>query len=101
MIRPLPNYLVIEPIEDDNKTSSGLYLPDSSKDKPSKGKVIASSDIFMFDGDTVSGGPNLTSSYFPIEGKTVIFKKWTNQEVEDKGKKYILVKFDELLGIIE
>ena len=101
-IRPLPGYCLIEPIEEEEKSAGGIYMPESVKDKPSKGRVISSSDMFIFQGNIV--GPenkNLRDSYFPIVGKTVIYKKWTNQEVQHKGKEYLLVKFEELLAIIE
>lgn len=84
MIRPLVDYVLIEPIEEDVKTSSGLYNPESTKDKPSKGVVIDAGEVSKVK-----------------KGQTVIYKKWTNQEVDHEGKKYLLVKFDELLGIIK
>lgn len=85
MIIPLKGYVLISPIEDDQKSAGGIYLPESAQDKPCKGFVIEISNELKC----------------PVKrGDKVIFKKWVNQEVEDEGKKYLLVKFDELLGII-
>ena len=93
MIKPLPGYVLIEPIEDEVKTSGGVYLPDSSKDKPCKGKVIG-----------IGLRPEKEDPILWMQIKkdqTVIYKKWTNQEVDHEGKKYLLVSFSELLGVIE
>lgn len=101
MIKPLPGYVLIEPIENESKTGE-IYLPETSKDKPSKGKVV---DFCFF---------RKTEGNYPIQwyedkdvtklieaGQTVFYKKWTNEEVEHQGKKYLFVKFDELLGVEE
>jgi len=80
---PLPGHVLVEPIKEDTK-SGGIYLPEDANDKPSKGKVVA------------------VSKESPVtDGQMVVYKKWTNQEVKFEGKEYLLVKFDELLGIIE
>ena len=94
MIRPLPGYCLIAPIEDETKTSGGLYLPENDKDKPMKGKIVAVSynetaekkDWF----NTV-----IVENLLKI-GSIVIYKKFTNQEVVHDGKKYLLVNFTEL-----
>lgn len=93
MLKPLPGYIVVEPIKEETQ-SGGIYLPEDVNDKPSKGKVIAVGDVL----DLGKAGVFTTE----VEvGQTVIFKKWTNQEVKFEGKEYLLVKFDELLAIIE
>jgi len=106
MLKPLPGYIVVEPIKEETQ-SGGIYLPEDVNDKPSKGKVIAvgywkfleddkyiKPDTYTFD-DLAKTNMNIK------EGDVVIFKKWTNQEVKFEGKDYLLVKFDELLAIIE
>ncbi len=98
MIKPLPGYLLIEPIEEESVSAGGVYVPESSKDKPSKGKIVS------------IGTPTkewLDKSAYDIAfgaeivGTTVIYKKWTNQEIKYEGKTYLLVKFDELLATID
>lgn len=103
MIKPLPGYVLVEPIEDEQKSAGGVYLPESSKDKPSKGKIINIGKPETGDQMEVKTIENYHDYHVCSLNKNdvVIFKKWTNQEVEDKGKKYLLVKFDELLGIVE
>lgn len=108
MIKPLPGYVLIEPLDEDQKTSGGVYLPDSSKDKPCKGKVVSVGiycDAKDFAQYMVDGKVDLEGVFKygcnVKGGDTVVYKKWTNQEVDHEGKKYLLVKFDELLGIIE
>jgi chaperonin GroES len=115
MIKPLPGYCLIEPIEDEEKSAGGVYLPESAKDKPMKGKVV---DITYYVkestgriGELVSGYEmeKNTSLYYENKkgwrrvsvGDLVTYKKWTNQEVTHEGKEYLLVKFDELLAVIE
>jgi len=92
-IFPLLGYVLIEPIEEEQVSSGGIALPETDSDKPMKGKIV---DVGKMPKD---GDLNLYDEL--ARAKTVVYKKWTNQEVEHKGKKYLLVKFDELLGIIE
>jgi chaperonin GroES len=103
MIQPLPGFVLIEPIEDEGKSSGGLYLPDSSKDKPMKGKIIATSDIMFFQGEMLLMGETTMAKRFGVlrEGVIVAYKKWTNQEVTHEGKEYLLVNYNELLAVIE
>lgn len=95
MIKPLPGYLLVEPIQDDSK-SGEIYLPETSKDKPSKGKTI---QVGQFD-DRLSA--DYRSWHNVLRPNLVVFyKKWTNQEIEYEGKKYLFVAFNELLGVEE
>ena len=122
-IIPLPGYVLIEPIEDNDKTSGGLYLPESSKDKPMKGKIVAKCDFYTTvpqtvvpldkDASTLLENVCKTKGLFGMNAllsavysnvaidSVVIYKKWTNQEIEHEGKKYLLVAFSELLAVIE
>ena len=98
MIKPLPGYVLIEQIEDEGMTGGGLYLPDSSKDKPMKGKIVAIGNPFT----DFSGSFQTPFVHSPVKvGQEVCYKKWTNQEVVHEGKKYLLVAFNELLAIVE
>ena len=91
-IRPLPGYVLISPIEDEAKQGE-VYLPESSKDKPSKGKIIDCALPLKDEEELIIKNLRI--------GQTVIYKKWTNQEAQDEGKTYLLVHFNELLGIVE
>jgi len=97
-IVPLSGYVLIDPIEDEQKSAGGVYLPDSSKDKPSKGKVVAIGEPYT---DFNTYCP-IVFVHSPVKlGQTVLYKKWVNQEVQHEGKEYLLVKFDEILAIIK
>jgi len=91
-IKPLSGYVLIEPVEDEQKSAGGVYLPETSKDKPSKGKVIDTSDGMWIDGKWHGSQVK--------KGDTVVYKKWVNQEVKDGGKEYLLVHLTEVMGIV-
>lgn len=97
MIKVLPGYVLIEPLEEEDISSGGIALPETSKDKPSKGKIVA---FNYFPKDKWQYYLAQERKYIEI-GDTVIYKKWTNQEVQHEGKTYLLVKLDELLAVIE
>ena len=97
-IKPLPGYCLISPIEEEEKSAGGVYLPENSKDKPMKGKVVAVGEPYT----DFNASFQTAFVHSPVkEGQVVLYKKWTNQEVQDEGKEYLLVKFDELLAVIE
>ncbi len=90
---PAPGVLIIEPEEKQTKTASGIYLPDSSDDKPQRGKVVAVGS----DEVTDSGA---TKSPHAKVGDTVVYKKWGGNEVKDEGKDLLFIKFDDILAVI-
>jgi len=91
-LKPTAGYILIEPLEKEVKTSSGIYLPDSASEKPQKGKVLAvgSSEI------TEKGIKKAS----PVKvGDTVIYKKWGGNDVKIDNKEYLFVKFEDVLAI--
>ena len=106
MLKPLRGYVLIEQIEDELKTSSGIVLPESSKDKPSKGTVLEVGDpILRFEGG-VRINPDTTCTipdqHPDVEkGDKVVFKKWSVTDLEEDGKKLAFVKFEDILGKYE
>lgn len=99
MIKPLPGYVLVSPIEEEEKTGE-VYMPETSKDKPMKGKII---DFLSY---TKTSGEkewfnDIVISNLIKKGDIVIYKKWTNQEVKHEGKEYLLIHFNELLGVVE
>jgi chaperonin GroES len=93
-IKPVAGYLLIEPTEKEEKTSSGIYLPDSAGEKPQQGKVL------------VVGSEEITDSGVkrksPVKaGDVVIYKKWGGNEVKIEGIEYLFAKFDDILAIVE
>jgi len=94
-LKPTAGYLLIEPLEKEVKTSSGIYLPDNASEKPQMGKVVAvGNDDFC---DCKDGSCKKTS---PAKlNETVLYKKWGGNEVKLEGKDYLIVKFDDVLAV--
>lgn len=95
-IKPTAGYLLIEPLEKEVKTASGIYLPDNAGEKPQKGKVIAVGSATC--ADCKSGSCCKVDSPAKV-GEIVLYKKWGGNEVKIDNKEYIFVKFDDILAI--
>lgn len=93
-IKPLMGYVLVEPEEAASKTLSGIYLPESAQEKPAQGIVISyGDDMVLENGKTVK---------CPVQvGDKVIYKKWGGDEIKVEGKELKLVKFDDLMAILE
>ena len=93
-VKPLADYLLIEPAEKETTLPSGIVLPDTSKEKPQEGKVLAK-------------GPGKTDEngkVVPIKidiNSRVIYKKWGGTELKVGGKEYLLVKEEDIIAVIE
>ncbi len=90
-LKPTAGYLLIEPLEAETKTSSGIYLPDNASEKPQKGKVIAMGKASFQDGQKIEPPAKLND--------VVFYKKWGGNEVKIQGKEYLFVKFEDILAI--
>ena len=90
MFKPLHNYILMSKVEEQGKTAGGIYIPDTAKEKPSIGKVIAVGSGSKDEPVTVKAGD------------VVLFCKWasTVNEVKLDGKDFILIKETDILGII-
>jgi chaperonin GroES len=91
-LKPTAGYIIIEPLEKEVKTASGIYLPDTAGEKPQKGKVLS------------VGAPEVTEKGMkkgsPVKaGDVVIYKKWGGNEVKIGGKEYLFVKFEDILAV--
>lgn len=92
-IKPLMGYVLVLPSEAESKTASGLYLPETAQEKPAQGTVVALGDPIYFEGKEILP---------PVQmGQKVIFKKWGGDEIKYQGVEYKLVKFDDLMAILE
>lgn len=88
MIKPLADRVLVEPKEAETKTASGLYIPDTAKEKPQEGKVIAV-------------GPGKKDEPMEVKvGDEVIYGKYAGTEVTVEGKKYLIVKQSDILAIL-
>lgn len=93
-VRPLMGYVLVEPSAAETKTASGLYLPDSAQEKPAQGTVVAVGDVVVLESGKVIGAPVKI-------GDKVIYKKWGGDEIKLNGIEYKIVKFDDLMAVIE
>ena len=92
-IRPLGDRVLVEPIEEKEQTVGGIYIPDSAKEKPMQGKVIAVGKKLDKDGKEIE---------FDVKkGDTVLLPKYGGTEVKLDGKKLQLVREEDLLGVLE
>ncbi|MCI5619171.1 MAG: co-chaperone GroES [Rikenellaceae bacterium] len=88
MIRPLADRVVIEPQEAQTRTAAGLYIPDSAKEKPQQGIVVAV-------------GPGKADEPMEVKvGDTVLYGKYAGVELTVEDKKYLIVKQSDILAII-
>ena len=88
MIKPLADRVLVETKEAETKTASGLYIPDTAKEKPQEGKVIAA-------------GPGKKDEPMEVKvGDEVIYGKYAGTEVTVEGKKYLIVKQSDILAIL-
>src|SRR5205814_9235670 len=94
-VRPLGDKILIKRAEAQSKTDSGIYLPETAKDKPKEGKVVAlGSGILNKD----------TGKYIPFsvkKGDRVIFNSYAGTEIKIDGEDLLMMTEDDVLGIIE
>ncbi len=88
MIKPLADRVLIEPKEAETKTASGIYIPDTAKEKPQQGTVLAA-------------GPGKTDEAMEVKvGDVVLYGKYAGTEVTVDEKKYLIVKQSDILAIL-
>jgi chaperonin GroES len=93
-LKPLGGRAIIEPIEQDEKTASGIYLPETAKEKPQEGKVLA-----VGPGERDEDGKHIKMD---VEaGDKVLFAKYSGTEVKIDGKKLLILRESDILAIIE
>src|SRR5437660_12334844 len=93
-IRPLHDRLLVERLEEKEVKKGGIIIPDTAKEKPQQGKVIAAGN-----GKTTDEGKRI-----PLDvaaGDTILFGKYSGQEIKLEGEEYLIVREDEVLAIIE
>lgn len=87
-IQPLADRVLVEPMEAEQKTASGLYIPDSAKEKPQQGKVVA------------VGKGKKDHDMTVKEGDTVLYGKYSGTELKLEGKDYLMMREDDILAIV-
>ena len=92
--RPLHDRVVVTRIDADNKTPGGVIIPDTAKEKPTEGEVIA----------VGPGGRDESGKLIPIDlkkGDRVLFGKWSGTEVKIDSVEYLIMKESDIMGVIE
>jgi chaperonin GroES len=92
--RPLHDRVVVRRIEAEEKSAGGIIIPDTAKEKPSQGEVIA----------VGPGGRDESGKLIPIdvkEGNRVLFGKWSGTEVKIDGEELLIMKESDIMGIID
>ena len=93
-VRPLHDRIIVERLEDSEQAVGGIIIPDTAKEKPQQGKVIAAGKGKVKDDGTVS----------PLdvkEGDTILFGKYSGQEIKLDGTEYLIMREDEVLAVLE
>jgi len=93
-IRPLNDRLLVKRLEEEAKTAGGIIIPDSAKEKPAEGKVVA-----VGPGKLDDKGERMTLQV--KEGDRVLFPKYGGTEVKLDGEDYLIMREDDILGVIE
>jgi chaperonin GroES len=93
-VKPLGNRVVVEPIEQEDVTASGIVLPDTAKEKPQQGMILAAGPGERDDdGDRIEMDVKV--------GDKVLFAKYAGTELKLDGKKLLILRETDLLGIVE
>jgi chaperonin GroES len=92
--RPLHDRVVVKRLEEETKTAGGIIIPDTAKEKPQQGKVVA----------VGPGGRDEAGKVTPLDvkaGDTVLFGKWSGTEVKIDGEDLLIMKESDILGVLE
>ena len=92
MIKPLSDRVVVKAEEAEEKTSSGLYIPDSAKEKPQRGTVVSVGP------GRVENGTKIEMSV--KEGDTVLYGKYSGTEITLDGDEYLIMRESDILGVV-
>jgi chaperonin GroES len=94
-VRPLRDRILVERLEEaEQRSSGGLIIPDTAKEKPQQGRVVA----------VGKGRVNDDGTVLPVDvkvGDTILFGKYAGTEIKIEGKEYLIVREDEVLGVTE
>jgi chaperonin GroES len=93
-IRPLQDRVIVQRVEEEEKTKGGIIIPDTAKEKPQEGKVVA----------VGKGKVNDEGKVTPLDvkaGDKILFGKYSGTEVKLNGEEYLIMREDDILGVIE
>jgi len=92
-IRPLHDRVLVKRIEQEEKTTSGLVIPDTAKEKPQQGEVVA-----VGDGKMLENGERVPVDVKP--GDRILFGKYSGSDIKIGGEELLIVREDEILGVL-
>jgi chaperonin GroES len=93
-VRPLHDRIIVQRLEEEEQRIGGIIIPDTAKEKPQQGRVIAAGG-----GKTTDEGKRL-----PMDvkaGDTILFGKYSGQEIKLDGQEYLIMREDEVLAVVE
>lgn len=93
-IKPLQDRILVKRIEEEEKTKGGIIIPDAAKEKPQEGKVVAAGEGKMLDSGVKAP---LTVKV----GDKILFGKYSGTEVKVNGEEHLIMREDDVLGIVE
>ena len=93
-IRPLADKVLVRRLEAENKTTGGIVLPDSAKEKPQKGKIVSVGEGKLLDDGTLQ-------KMQVKKGDTVLFTSYAGTEVKLSGKEYLIMNESDIMAVIE
>ena len=93
-VKPLEDRVLIKPLEAESRTDSGIYLPESAKEKPMQGTVVA-----VGPGKLLDNGERIRPAV--KKGDTVVFSKYAGTEIEIKSASHLIMRESELLGMMD
>jgi len=93
-IRPLQDRIIVKRLDEEEKTAGGIIIPDTAKEKPQEGKVVAV-------GKGKVGEDGKTTPLDVKKGNKVLFSKYSGTEVNIEGEEHLIIREDDVLGVIE
>jgi chaperonin GroES len=93
-VRPLQDRVLVERLEEERKTAGGIIIPDNNKEKPAEGKVVSVGPGRLLD----------SGSYRSLEvkeGDKILFGKYSGTEVKVEGKDFLIMREDDILGVLQ
>ncbi len=93
-LRPLHDRILVQRIEEEEQKVGGIIIPDSAKEKPQQGKVVA----------VGAGKADKDGKRIPLDvkaGDTILFGKYSGQEIKVEGEEYLIMREDEVLAVLE
>ena len=92
--KPLHDRVLVEPLEAETKTAGGIIIPDSAKEKPMQGKVVAA-------GGGARGEDGKLTPLDVSVGDVVLYGKWSGTEVKIDGKDFLIMRESDIMGVVE